>query len=423
MTLPSTPEELARRIVALDRELMQIDREIQQCAAESPELDALLDRRKTARDERVRLQFFVGDGPSAGHRLQDPDRLELPAGRPGSGKPVAVLLLMAATAAGGYLLLVRSGNEPPTPTVETAVAPGTATAPPLPSPSPGTVASADLPGASWPASGASEEPANRDAASTSGREVEVEWRAKVRSAQGAALAPQTPCTLQAKLRLAGEGQIAVEPRIACGPKTLYAWSEASAAGPSRRSARVWERSGGTTAEWEHWLQYSDLDTAAPVLQVKIDTPAQRIVLWRDGQPAVRVELEVEPWAKRRGEPLLAEPLVTPEGFEPIERKGKVTQASGQPPQPMGTPCSFLLVPHAGSHKCRAIVRCSNTIVYGEEGQGYLDCAFVDGLPSTARDTSDTDGDPAFDMDLPARKLVIGSSRPAGGYGMTVQLEP
>jgi hypothetical protein len=101
MTLPSTPEELARRIVALDRELMQIDREIQQCAAESPELDALLDRRKTARDERVRLQFFVGDGPSAGHRLQDPDRLELPAGRPGSGKPVAVLLLMAATAAGG----------------------------------------------------------------------------------------------------------------------------------------------------------------------------------------------------------------------------------------------------------------------------------------------------------------------------------
>ena len=107
----------------------------------------------------------------------------------------------------------------------------------------------------------------------------------------------------------------------------------------------------------------------------------------------------------------------------MERKAKVTLATGDPPAPVGTPCTFQLLPNKSSHNCRSVVKCGPNIVYGDVNQGYLDCAFVDGLPTTAQDISDTDGDPAFDMDLGARKLLVKASSPGKGYGLTIQLEP
>jgi hypothetical protein len=223
--------------------------------------------------------------------------------------------------------------------------------------------------------------------------------------------------------VAEAGKVVAEPRIVCNQKALYSWDDAVAPGASRRSSRAWERSAATTGEWEYWLQYSDLGTRTIPLQAKIDTPSGRIVLWREEQPTVRVELEVERWAKRRGEPLFGEPAAVPTDFEPLEREGRIAKATGQSPQPVGTRCSFKLMSIEGSHNCRSIVRCGETIIYGKERQGFLDCAFVDGLPLTAKDTSDTDGDPTFDMDLRAGRLVTGTHTPPPGYDMTIELEP
>ena len=421
MPLPSTPEELARAIAALDRELVQLDREIQQHAAGSPELAPLLERRDRVRRERISLQFFVEDSPAPGRKPRDPERLALPTGRPGCGRPLAVLMLIAAGIGALYFMLVSRPAPAPAPRAESSAVrvPATrkADASAQPVPQPPSAASAEQPPSDASVSDSDETPAAAE-------QVEVEWRAKIRSVQGLALAPQSVCTIKAALRLEGaDHAVVARPTIVCGQQKLYSWDEPVGASASRRTWRFWERAAVGAGGWEYWLQYSDLGARSAPLNVKIDTPAGRILLWREGEPGVRVELDVERWAKRPGTPLFVQPLAEPKDFEIIERKGRITTATGVPAEPTGTACTFKLVPNEGSHNCRALLQCGNSTIYGGDKQGYLDCLFVDGLPNIAHDAQDTDGDPIFDMELAAGRLLTSTTDPVRGYRVTVTLEP
>ncbi len=97
-------------------------------------------------------------------------------------------------------------------------------------------------------------------------------------------------------------------------------------------------------------------------------------------------------------------------FGPTTIRGRLTTANGIGPS-HGAMCSVRVLPvRARQFNCLVRVMCDGVVLYPDEGQsaGYAPCEIEDGVPTRAVDTShtDSDGDPAVDVDFFARRVRI-----------------
>jgi hypothetical protein len=123
-------------------------------------------------------------------------------------------------------------------------------------------------------------------------------------------------------------------------------------------------------------------------------------------------------------PVAQDPVVGPDGldFAPRQIEATVTASEGAAPVPIGTTCSFDVVPRPraeGGYWCNAQIACGGRLLYGGAQAGFFDCT-VYGAPSrdvVGRDarTTASDGDSSMEIDT-AQRVITVSDDPTGTYG-------
>lgn len=93
---------------------------------------------------------------------------------------------------------------------------------------------------------------------------------------------------------------------------------------------------------------------------------------------------------------------------PTELAGPVPDTIRQARSRQRDTCELQVRPNTSRFNCRATLRCGDVIVYGAGGSGYNHCTVAESVLGRADDsgTSTTDGDPAFELDWPERRVSV-----------------
>lgn len=117
----------------------------------------------------------------------------------------------------------------------------------------------------------------------------IVWPARVRSAEGAApVAAGQTCSVRARV-LRQDGRVSdVTVDVACGQTPVYTWGDPSGGGTQVRSCRTGapDRRGGARVE----LACEDRGTRTGRPQMSLDTARRALSIWREAEPAFRLEL-------------------------------------------------------------------------------------------------------------------------------------
>lgn len=101
---------------------------------------------------------------------------------------------------------------------------------------------------------------------------------------------------------------------------------------------------------------------------------------------------------------------------------RVTRVDGDIAVRVGEACELAIEPATHPQlNCRVLLHCGDRWLYGAGRTGYTNCVFEAGRAVTASDPSDTDGDPALDLDLRAGTIrVTASSHPLRAVSLEVE---
>lgn len=341
--------------------------------------------------------------PPAQHRTAGPDVRVLLGGAAG------VLVVGAGVAA--MTLLTRGKAPPPRPVVTTSVATATA-----------------VRVTTTPEGGRPGQQLKRPdgTLATPPQPFLLTWKARVASSTGKPLAAGAACEIKATGNAVGN-QLTQQAVVArCGSETLYD-SNAQLNGTSSTSWRVDESAVvGKAGVFSYRLQYSDLGSrVGERAQGSVDTLHRQAVFFSETVPLYRVTLTLDPEsANRSGDPLL--PLNRQPFSKVIERKGKVIEASGKSPAPVGAPCQLVISPgQASGHTCRATLTCNGRRLYGAKPtNGHATCTLEnDDLTGFVDNGSDDpEDDPDTRVDLTEGTVSVSEGR-GEAYALKIKLSP
>ena len=253
------------------------------------------------------------------------------------------------------------------------------------------------------------------------RHVELTWAARVLRAEGKPLRRGTRCTVQAQLDSDGAADLHAQVDVVCGDETLYRWSAPLGSGMQMRDCSVGETPAAGGA-FLHRLTCSDLGARTGRPQLSLDTDGHSAAVWSEAAPSFRVELAVTGDGRAPGPPLVAAHDGPPAGFAPVDRTARVTAVTGEAPVARGAACRVRVEPTPGNQNCRVEVRCGATVLYGSRASnGFNQCEHAAGQFVRVRDdrTTAQGGDPRMELDLAARRLVVGDEGPE--YEVTLSL--
>jgi hypothetical protein len=255
------------------------------------------------------------------------------------------------------------------------------------------------------------------------RRIALTFAARVREAQGLALAPRTPCTLDVEVTERSSRSYA--PKLACGANVLYDGTTSGMRMIS--SSGIMEVAGDAPDGWRYRLLLQQKGMTDS-LGLNINTEEGTIEAWSEKPPVHRVVLDVDELSlERRGEPLSPASAGPHAARAAFATEAKVTSATGAAPVKKGAVCSVRLQPALEAGRCRAKlrVRCGATTLYGKGTTGYASCEAKDGKVTSFTDTELTpaDGDPAVDLDVASASLRIRDESPTQKYEIVMAFSP
>lgn len=232
--------------------------------------------------------------------------------------------------------------------------------------------------------------------------VNVEWKAVVTRAQGAAMpGPGAACVVSAELRGDGKSASVRDLEVRCGDKILHRSTD-KFNGMSSTGSDVTEADGKAPGTFQYGLSYVDQGARTGRSQISLDTDAKTLVVWSDA-PVFRVELRVEPLTAPRTGPPLIEPKNRVEKIrETVVRTGTIQQLEGTPGLAKGAVCTVDVSPASGKgYNCRVRVRCGGRLIYGDGNSGFNECTIQNGRGEKVNDDrpSSVDHDPTLSLDL------------------------
>jgi hypothetical protein len=247
------------------------------------------------------------------------------------------------------------------------------------------------------------------------REVQVRWRARVRSSAGINLPEGTPCSVDATFWTSpGERTVeGVEVKATCAGSVVF---EGDSTRPSV-SLQQERAPGGWRYRLITYSQTSDEDD-----HVTFTTNGSTAWIRRSGRPGGWViELPFDRWSEpSRGDPAFA-PAPPPRdpGFdETVQRLGAVRHVSGAPPVRVGDSCLLRVRPiRTPDHNCRVHLSCSGRVLY----DSHTGCSVEVRAPVRASDRPEQGT--ALDLDLPAGTVKVFGRPPGLPYSADVALAP
>jgi len=314
--------------------------------------------------------------------------------RRSSVRPVFALALGATLVAAPLAVRATKRTPPPAPASAFVVAGPTPTAP-----------------LGWkPLGGAAldkVDDAPPDIPSTTDRDLE--WNGVV-SAAGPGDAPVgTACTLQAKVtRTSGVVPLSCVATLRCGHHSTIEQATMTSCSLEEISEPF--------VRYRYEMRGVMRNEAEQTGRMVIDTRAG-LVRFKGGEGhdiTVKVERASHPVDQAR--------FLDQQRFErPLERRGKITVASGEPPAALGSECVVSVAPHAqGASNCSVAMSCGGKVIYKNDA---ATCSVCNGFPEALADTTDAavDGTPRLAWTRGAQ-VVVGDDGAHAAYELKVTMK-
>ncbi len=253
--------------------------------------------------------------------------------------------------------------------------------------------------------------------------VATRWTAKVKKATGINLAVGSMCRIEGDFSAHGGVVTASEVEVWCGDKLVYEKGNYANRTPM---LSVDEYQADESTEGYHLdLEDTTRDSYDKRTQASIDTGARVAVLWRDTNTSFRLELDVNPTSvtSENAESLFGANIPRA-SFPRTARAGQVVATNGASGVANGARCTVEVMPASprSGWSCRALVRCGDKAIYGEQRTGYGDCSGSgDSLQMHDRGYTMTDGDPKIDADM-GKGIVNLSDNDTSNWNLTIKLD-
>ena len=243
------------------------------------------------------------------------------------------------------------------------------------------------------------------------RSAKARWRATVKSAQGAPVAPGSTCFVDAVITTRDTNTGVPDLSVTCGSEVIYS-TEQPFNGVAQMGNDALERLGPTDEKSTFTLQFTDMGTRSGRPQIDLDTKLRQGVVFRDNLPKLRVELslpiESEPTA----------PLAGPE--QRLRRPARVTEVSGLPALKVGTECILRAMPTGQKDACVAEVSCGATRLFPVTSP--VKCAYEDGRPVSVASAGGPYELSTVSVGLTTVPLVVKGSAPRP-FTVTLTFDP
>jgi hypothetical protein len=201
------------------------------------------------------------------------------------------------------------------------------------------------------------------------------WSASVQRAEGIALAPGTPCTLDATVEAVVTNARVADLELACAGRTLYRKSD-SFSGMAKIDNDARERLGRRDDQSTFTLQYNDIGARTGARsQVDLDSTKRTGAVFRETSPRWRVELTM---------PVESQPTAPLSGAaQRLRREGRVTKVSGATLVSPGATCVLRAMPTGYRDACVAELLCGAAVLFpaGSGVRCTYDGARPDGVES------------------------------------------
>jgi hypothetical protein len=255
--------------------------------------------------------------------------------------------------------------------------------------------------------------------------VATRWSAKVKKASGINLSAGSACHIEGDFSAQGGAVTASNVEVWCGDKLVYEKGNYANRTPMISVDEFATDETPSTEGYHLDLEDSSHDSYDKRSQASIDTGARVAVIWRDAAPAFRLELEVNPASvTSEGSDSLFGNNIPRASFAHTTRSGQVVATNGTSGVSNGARCTVEVMPASprSGWSCRALVRCGDKAIYGEQRTGYGDCSGSgDSLQMHDRGYTMTDGDPKIDADL-GKGIVNLSDNDTSNWNVTIKLD-
>jgi hypothetical protein len=255
------------------------------------------------------------------------------------------------------------------------------------------------------------------------RSVTTRWSAKVKKSTGISVGVGSSCRIDGDFSAHGGVVTASDVEVWCGDKLVYEKGNYANRTPM---LSVDEFQADETTEGYHLdLEDTTHDSYDKRTEASIDTGARVAVLWRDTAPAFRLELDVNPTSSTaEGAESLFGANIPRASFPRTARVGQVVATNGASGVSNGARCTVEVMPASprSGWSCRALVRCGDKAIYGEQRTGYGDCSGSgESFQMHDRGYTMTDGDPKLDADL-GKGIVNLSDNDTSNWNVTIKLD-
>lgn len=270
---------------------------------------------------------------------------------------------------------------------------------------------------SWPyvlewATSAAERDVERD-----DRDVALTWSARALRTEGISTAPESACTVSAKIRTDAVDVRDVELRVSCGDIEIF---HGGTHGGLR--CTVEEGPGWGFGLWEYLVSCGrPADESTP--GITLDTRTGTLVVQSSVsrfEAVVRREDGAQP-----GEPIYAASFGRFYFNGERRFRGRSIERKGEVPFPPGALCRIRLSPSPEALRpCRAVVHCDEALVFGGFWRGFAQCVLNGAEPTLALAdaTSQEDGDPGLRLELDNLRATLWDDAPAWRVVLALEKE-
>lgn len=327
--------------------------------------------------------------------------------------------LVAAGAVGGVVFARRPAADPPV--VEVAQ-PELAAAEPAERAEPGNAAAQQEP-AEPPTPAVPEAPVEPPAPEAhpgsplEDEPVTLQFLARVVSVKGRGVSKGAKC--QVNVHVSGSHIDDLD--VSCGDKVLYD-SRTPLNGMASMGHDLFERKKGDA--WVYRVVYLDTGMRSSRKQIRLDSSARQATVFSESVDAFSVDLRVDEFSlPRKGEPLMG----TDAQVAPLEVALYFAAETGTPPKAPRDKCvlkSQFLETSSDGARCKTLLSCGPTILYGKGQTGFGPCDILDGRIVSFEDAQEThvDGDPALEFGSQTVKLSDSPGRVPFGLEFSVPEE-
>lgn len=238
---------------------------------------------------------------------------------------------------------------------------------------------------------------------------DLEWSGVVTAAGPGDAPVGTECALQAKVtRTPGVTALSCVATLRCGHHSTIEQA-------TMTSCSV-EEISEPFSRYRYELRAVMRDEAERTGRMVVDTRAG-LVSFKGGEGH-----DITVKVGRASHPVEQPRFLDAQRFErPLERRGKITAASGEPPAALGAECVLSVTPHAqGASNCAVAMRCGGKVIYESDA---ATCSVCNGLPEVVADATDAavDGTPRLSWTR-GSSAVVGDDGARSAYELTVAMK-